>query len=147
MQNLIKSLTNILLIGAIITNILLYNTIKQMSPFIKKTEPSKISEKPVSTTLNVKSEFIYFEGNIIEDGKKIDDIYQFDTKYPNEIWNGYVSLSESYNGDKYFIWSKNKLLKSDIIKIKGWFVSNSNKWQINDTKDYCQVLYPIVERK
>ena len=71
MQNLIKSLTNILLIGAIITNILLYNTIKQMSPFIKKTEPSKISEKPVSTTLNVKSEFIYFEGNIIEDGKKL----------------------------------------------------------------------------
>lgn len=120
--------------------------------------PYKIT-KDVMTTLNLpasdtitinvgdkllkKHEMVYFKGETIKVGVKLNDKFEYNPKYPKEFLDGYLILAQFNDGGKYFIWSNSKLAKGE--ELDGWYVTLSGTWQ--NEEDYINVLLPVVERK
>lgn len=134
----------------VLTNIVLIYSIHQLPGKLNQGNRIPVNEqkkeKVVTASLEGKSEFFYFEGKIISDGISISDDYKFNPDYPNEVWDGYINLAQDDEGGKFFIWSKNKLLKENIPTIKGWFLSYHATFQ-DKGKEYYQVIFLIVERQ
>lgn len=135
----------LLLSGTIISNVMLTVTIRQITKQRKiPNVDTTIVKKIVAADLPVKHDFVYVEGKIIKDSHKIDDVYNYNPTYPQEIWDGYIALFESVSGAKYFIWSSQKLYRNDQTIIKGWFLPMGGKFESD--KDHYQGLIPVVKR-
>lgn len=100
--------------------------------------------------LQTKGSFIYFEGVTRDTSSfKIRDLFSYDTHYPSEIFDGYLVEVKSYDGGKYFIWSKNKICIPLKQKISGWFFTdNLSKFaSLIDKGQFYDILYPITEKQ
>lgn len=145
-----KKLYDLLIPIVIITNISLLYFINKL-PEKLTTEITKSLNIPVKDTVIVntpdklikKGSMVYFSGETINEGVKLSDRFQYNPNYPNEFWDGYLTLCEFSSGSKYFVWSN--FLPKKGEKLDGWFVSIDGTWQNED--DFLPVLIPVVERE
>lgn len=109
-----------------------------------KTDTTKISvTKTITATLQTKTNFIYFEGNTTAGSSKLSGLFKYDTRFPSEIWKGYITPITDFGGGKYFMWSLNPIFEKDLT-FNGWFITdNITKLEANDST-YRQILYPII---
>lgn len=102
-----------------------------------------------TASLQHKGNFYYLEGKMVGKSFMINDYYDYDVSYPNEIWYGYLTHVIASNNTHYFLWSEDKI-ESRNPNIKGWFLSDGlSKFQYTEKYDtmYLNVIYPIVSRK
>lgn len=144
-------INNILTVAGLFLNVVLIYSLYTLPSRISKEVSSpdmKVNSDTVkvkSETLQTKTEFVYFEGDIIDKPIKIKDFYLYDTKYPEAIFDGYISLSKSMNGSKYYIFRNDSIsfLKNHI---KGYFfIDNIATLQLDG--ESIQILYPICKKE
>lgn len=96
----------------------------------------------VAENLTIKAKMVYFEGRTKKYCRQISKFYEYNPEYPVEYSDGWLTLMESKNGAKYFIWTSSKMdIEEDIA---GWFMVPDGKWQYKDK--YLQALVPVVRR-
>lgn len=151
--------TNILLIMMLVVSYQLYKTPYNISNAISgqinneggntKTNTTEVVKPLVAPPLATSGSFIYFEGDkLSEETKsfKIEDNYTYSPKYPSEIWKGYLTPYKASNGAKYYIWTRTPVTIN--AKLKGWFFGdNLSSLQLDQTDEYLQILYPIIEKE
>lgn len=105
--------------------------------------------KVKTAALQHKGNFYYFEGKVQGKSFRINDNYDYDVTYPNDVWDGYLTYVVANNGTEYYLWSESKIEgKND--KLAGWFLSDGLcKFQhtIKQDTSYLDVIYPIVRRR
>lgn len=116
--------------------------------YAQSTKDTIYSVKTITEKLTTKGSFIYFEGKMISSGTKIRDRFSYDTSFPSEIFDGYLTEVKSSMGGTYFIWSSSMPTFSDSIQVQGWFFTdNISNFQTSEKNVYAQILYPVAEKK
>jgi hypothetical protein len=111
--------------------------------------------KTETATLQVKNKFVFVTGQLDKKSYKFIDKFDYNTDYPKEIYEGYITKITTTFGGKYYVWTKNDLSNGDLsISMTGWFFTDDgNKFQELDPSvktpkpEYLQLIYPVVESK
>jgi hypothetical protein len=138
----------------IILTIVLIISLNTLPRRIKKAIENKngihdtvLVDKVRTADIQYKNEFIYFEGKIVGKLFLLSERYSYDVRYPEAIFDGYLTPAKSFNDAEYYIWSKYPV--DEISKeIKAWFFSDGlSKFQSQTSKDkFYNILYPVVEK-
>lgn len=141
---MINKINNYILSAVLITSIVLiwqiYTLPQKISKALNMTAEDTVIIK-VPDNLTIKKDMVYFEGETIDKSIQISKSFKYNPDYPREFWDGYLTLSKSSSGGKYFIWSSQEILEKNI---SGWFMVSIGKWQ--NEKDYIQAIIPIVRK-
>lgn len=148
-KNVFTFLNNFILPMQLIATVVL---IYQFYTFQQPTTKFETTEKPVEMSvktpnLGTKGSFIYFDGKFEGAQKKMTNHYEYDPKYPDEIFDGYIILAKNNNGNEYWIWSRKDNLDLSDREIKGWFFTDNLANFENKKNQYLQILYPVVEKR
>lgn len=156
MNKYIKIISEYLIVALVITNVMMLISMQKLPNRIKDAvnynnyhpdSTKKDTIKNIITpSLETKDDMVYFEGYVIEDGFKISEKFEYDPDLPVEIFKGYITLVESNRGGRYYIWSKNKILKSNLSELKGWFIPGNDKYEY-ESKKFYQIIFPIVKKE
>lgn len=138
----LSSISQYIIIGSIFINGLLLYEVYKLPTQIQDTVV-----KVIPAHLSTRSEFVFFEGIIIE--KSIPcSTYTFHAKYPDELYKGYMYPTRSVNGANYYIWSVNP--DHQVNKhIKGWFFGDPiGNWEYTKGKEklYIPMLFPLMQK-
>lgn len=117
------------------------NTINRYFP---KPDTSRIVKAPPLKNIG---DYYYFSGKVKGKSQKFLDLFEYDPRWPREIWEGYLTVVVGNNGVDYYVWSENAITKG--IELSMWTVADPQKFEIGYHKQekdkiYGQILYPIV---
>lgn len=152
MKEQIQKLSKLILPMSLIANIgLIYELNKFPERILTAmnlpVKDTLVVTKTITAQLQTTNNFVYFQGIIKKDAIRWSDNYEYKIQIPAEIYEGYLTEVNDNNGGEYFLWSRNRIFKTELnTQIKGWFVNGTSAIQNNDGK-YLQVLYPIVDKR
>ena len=116
------------------------NTINRLMP---KSDTSRVIVAPELQSIG---KYYYFDGKVIGKSVKFINQFEYDVRWPREIWDGYITVVRGKNGGNFYMWSENPITQN--IEISLWVIADPHKFEIGyvgGKKDvYGQVLYPIV---
>jgi len=147
MKILTSKILYFLLFIVITTNIILFVEIHTLPNRLSKLAGNNQQKDTVeiikSDKLTQKSKLIYYKGIIINNPIMMGDAWEYNPIFPDEIWSGYMYLTENSSGAKYYLWSINNTYHQSKI-IEGWFVTIGQNFQYK--KEYLPMLIPIVSK-
>ncbi len=146
-QSYLSVFSSLLMIGLIYQLYTLPDKISNVFGIKDITHDTVTITKTVTATLQTSGNFVYFEGTLTSEKFRFRDKFEYDTRYPTEIYQGWLILAESKAKGKFFLWNRNEPPNLSI-PIQGWFFGdNLSVFGTNENKEFCQVLYPIVEKQ
>lgn len=118
------------------------------------SEASVITEAPlpdslkqiVAPQMQTKGNYYLFSGESIGGSVNLLDYFDYDSAYPIEVLQGFITPVRSNNGAGYYLWTQNKL--SERMPISMWVMTDPNpqKYQFGFEKnpEYTKIIFPVA---
>lgn len=144
-KQIMTAINTIIKIPLIIIGVILIIMLYRLPHQIKDATKGAVIYESETVELRTKSEFIYFNGIAQDSSFKMLDRYDYNAKYPEAIYDGYITRFKSSNGSEVFIWSSQDI--SGINDIDGWFLTdNIGRFGVDGFKNkYLDIIYPVTK--
>lgn len=150
---MMKTILNYSIIILLITNVFMYFTLRKLPQQIETSITKALNNDTTNhikdtvkvyvkeqVSLKSRSSFFYGEGKT-KRSFKISDKFTYAPRYPEQIWNGYLTIYETHDNLNYYIWSNDTIVNQHI---NAWFLTdNMMKFQLLGDTIYVDVIYPV----
>jgi hypothetical protein len=96
---------------------------------------------------------VYLDGRVAHTSFRIRDHYSYNTSFPSEIWNGYLTAVKGSKGEDFYVWTQEPYAEQEADfrrRVDGWFIAQGHSFWGKEPdlqKKAPQMLIPVTAKQ